>query len=745
MINKNVRAVLLFGLVLCFGVLIFGGYLMKKEMPPIPARVVTQSGEIVFTGEKVIEGQSYYYSRGGQHIGTIWGHGSYLAPDWSADYLHRLGLYSAARHLGFSGDRAESFTQGDYDALDAVRKAEVSARVALELRENRFDAGTGTLVLTESQADAFRALVKYYTALFRDGNDRMGLQPGIVTEDSQGFAVTSFFSWLAWAAVTNRPGLDYSYTTNWPYDPLVGNVPIPGTILWSILSVIFLIFAIGIVLYLYNRYIGAEEYVPDELPVFNEPAPTASQKVTLAFFLAAVLLFIAQIGMGSITAHYTVEGTKFFGLPISDILPYAAVRTWHLQLAVFWIATCFLAAGLFIGPFVGREPMHQAKMVTALLVAVVVVVVGALSGTWFSVMGFMGDQSFYLGHQGYEFIELGRVWQVLLIIGMIFWLVLVTRAILPAIRKEKDRGALTHLLLYSAVTIPLFYMAGLLYGKGSHLSVAEYWRWWVVHLWVEGFFEVFATVVLAFLLTRIGAVSEKLATTTVYLSITLYLGSGVIGTFHHLYWTGAPMPIIALGAVFSALEIVPLTLLGYEAAMNMRVVLKGGDNYAYKWPLYFFVAVAFWNLVGAGVFGFLINPPIVLYFIQGMNTTSLHAHTALFGVYGFLAIALMLFSVRHIIRRDSWSDSLLKWSFWGLNGGLALMTVLSLIPAGFYQFYYAVKYGTWYARSPEITTSEFIRISSWLRMVPDIIFSMGAFLLLAFLVRGIWLSFIKKT
>jgi nitric oxide reductase subunit B len=382
--------------------------------------------------------------------------------------------------------------------------------------------------------------------------------------------------------------------------------------------------------------------------------------------------------------------------------------------------------------------------VVILFGAIVVVVLGTLSGTWLSVAGVFGDQGFYLGHQGYEFIELGRVWQLLLVAGMLMWLVLVFRSIRPAVHEEKDNGGLTHMLLYSSITIPLFYMAGLLYGKGSHLSNAEYWRWWVVHLWVEGFFEVFATVVMAFLLSYIGAVGKKFALTTIHFTVFLYLGSGILGTFHHLFWAGAPASIIALGAVFSALEIVPLTLLGFEVVHNLRVIKSGGKEYAYKWPINFFISVAFWNLVGAGMFGFLINPPIVLYYAQGINTTPLHSHTALFGVYGMLAISLLLFSVRHIVSRASWSDKMLKISFWGLNGGLVLMAVFSLIPSGFYQLYFAVKYGLWFARSPEITSGPVLRAFAWARLIPDVIFSAGAVMLFLFLLRAVWLTFIKK-
>jgi nitric oxide reductase subunit B len=373
----------------------------------------------------------------------------------------------------------------------------------------------------------------------------------------------------------------------------------------------------------------------------------------------------------------------------------------------------------------------------ALLLFLVQAVLGSVTGHY-AVEGnkLFGNLSFLFGHQGYEYIELGRVWQIGLIVGMVGWLALVYRAIKPALKAEDDKGGLTHLLLYASVSIPLFYSVGLMYSPGTHISVADYWRWWVVHLWVENFFEVFATVALAFVLTRIGAVRQRAALSTVYLSIALYLGSGIVGTFHHLYFTGSPLFITALGATFSALEIVPLTMLGFEVYQNLEMAKKKGSE-AYRWPLYFFVAVAFWNAVGAGVLGFLINPPIVLYYAQGLNTTPIHSHGALFGVYGFLAIALMLFSVRHVVRQAAWSDRLLKWAFWGLNIGLAAMIVVSLLPAGIYQLAEAVQHGLWYARSPAVTGSPFIHTVTWMRIVPDLIFDVGAVALVAFLVRAI--------
>jgi nitric oxide reductase subunit B len=733
--SQKSRAILLFVVVACFTVLIFGGAQISKHKPPIPERVVSPTGEVVLTGEDIRLGQRQYLSRGGQQTGSIWGHCAYLAPDWSADALHRMGVATAGLVAGRPG-----LTQAELDALPPGEHGRVQAEVAAELRRNRYDEATETLTLSPGQAAAWPGLVDHYTRLFRDGSDAMSIPAGFIADPGDARALTAFFFWTAWAAGTNRPGETYSYTANFPHDPLVGNVALPSALVWSIASVVLLILGTAIAIYAYMKLREKDGAEHPTIAPFKEPRPTASQRAVLPYFAVAILLFIIQAALGSVTGHFAVEGNHLFGIDIGSLLPYAATRGWHLQLAVFWIATCWLATGLFIGPLVtgGHEPKGQKALVYTLLGALVVVVVGALAGTYLGVAGKLsGPNGWLVGHQGYEYIELGRVWQVALIAGMLLWLALVYRAIKPALAAEKDKGGLTHLLLYASVTIPLFYSVGLLYTPGTHIAVADYWRWWVVHLWVENFFEVFATVALAFILSKIGAVGEKSAQRATYFSILLYLGAGIVGTFHHLYFTGTPLFITALGATFSALEIVPLTLLGFEVHENLKLARSGGNVTPWKWPLYFFVAVAFWNAFGAGVLGFLINPPIVLYYAQGLNTTPIHSHGALFGVYGFLAIALMLFSMRNIVRTEAWSDKLLKIAFWGLNGGLAGMIVFSLLPAGIYQFAIGIEKGLWYARSPEVTGSAFIHAATWARLVPDVVFLGGALTLLVFVFRAI--------
>ncbi|MCA9750906.1 MAG: cbb3-type cytochrome c oxidase subunit I, partial [Gemmatimonadetes bacterium] len=386
----------------------------------------------------------------------------------------------------------------------------------------------------------------------------------------------------------------------------------------------------------------------------------------------------------------------------------------------------FLAAGLFLAPAVGgKEPRFQRLGVNVLFGALLVVVLGSLAGEWAAVRQLFDlDLSFWFGHQGYEYVDLGRVWQIALFIGLGLWLVLMLRALWPALtRKDESR---TVVLLFTAATvcIGMFYGAGFFYGAKTHLSVMEYWRWWVVHLWVEGFFEVFATAALAFLFARFGLVKPVHAGGAVIASSALFLLGGIPGTFHHLYFSGTPTPIMAIGATFSALEVVPLVLIGIEAFQTYRLQRAAPWMQRYRWPIRFFVGVAFWNLVGAGLFGFLINPPLALYYMQGLNTTPVHAHTALFGVYGLLSLGLVLMVARMMSRR-AWKEAHLAYAFWAMNLGLALMVGLSLLPIGLAQTWASVEHGLWYARSADFLQLPIINVLRWLRVLGDTVFLTG--------------------
>lgn len=732
------RLWILLGAVIFLTMFILGwfGKEVYRKVPPIPQLVETSDGTLLMSQDDILRGQQVWQSIGGQQVGSIWGHGAYQAPDWSADWLHREA--TALQDI-----LAEKYFRQSYAALDPVDQAAIKARLKGEMRNNTFDQESGTVMVSPERAEAMAKTAEHYLALFGDApelsdlRDSYALHEGAVPDLQRRQALASFFFWTSWAASTNRPAMEVTYTNNWPHEPLIDNNPTTANLVWSIVSVIVLLAGIGALVW-YKVFTDREEDNPRPAP--QDPLDlitlTPSMRAAAKYCLTVVALFVVQALLGGLLAHFTVEGNSFYGIDLGRYLPYSVARTWHIQLAVFWIATAFLAAGLFLAPAVGgREPRFQRLGVNVLFGALLVVVTGSLVGEWLSVKQFFSlDNSFLFGHQGYEYIDLGRFWQILLFVGLVLWLVLMLRGLWPALQQKGHRQQLVLLFAGASTAIGLFYGAGFFYGAKTHLTIMEYWRWWVVHLWVEGFFEVFATVALAFIFTQLGLIRALSATRAVLLSSAIYLFGGIPGTFHHLYFSGTPISITAVGATFSALEVVPLALIGYEAWETYQKSTAAAWMEKYKWPIRFFMGVAFWNLVGAGIFGFLINPPIALYYMQGLNTTPVHAHAALFGVYGLLSLGLVLLVMRRLFPEGVWNEKPLALAFWSMNGGLALMIVLSLLPIGLAQTWVSIEHGLWYARSAEFLQLPVLETFRWLRMVGDTIFLVGVFMLAYFVI-----------
>jgi len=730
---------IIFTIVIVASFLVLGifGVNIYHKAPPVPNQVATTDGRVLFTGQDIKDGQNVWQSIGGQEVGTIWGHGSYVAPDWTADWLHLESTYMLDK-------MAQQAFNTPYDKLPADQQAQLQSRLQNEIRKNTFNAEAGTITVSPLRAEAIAAVSKHYTGLFMNDpalnslRDAYSIPANSVKDATRMSKMNAFFFWASWACITNRPGSDVSYTNNWPPDKVIGNIPTSDLILWTGFSVIVLLFGIGVLVF-YHATNKEEEIDASQLPK-RDPllgiAATPSMKATLRYFWIVTILIVVQVLMGVITAHYGVEGNGFYGLSLANLIPYSVTRTWHVQLGIFWIATSWLATGLYIAPAVsGYEPKYQKLGVNFLFIALLIIVGGSIFGQWMGIMQKLGYvQNFWFGHQGYEYVDLGRFWQIFLFIGLWLWLALMYRALAPAIRsKAADRNLLIMFLLASTA-IALFYGAGLMWGRQTNLALAEYWRWWVVHLWVEGFFEVFATVVSAFLFVRMGLLEMRTASLSVIFSTIIFLAGGILGTFHHLYFSGTPTSVLALGATFSALEVVPLVLLGFEAYHNYLISKSASWVKAYKWPIYCFISVAFWNFLGAGIFGFVINPPIALYYMQGLNTTPVHGHTALFGVYGMLGIGLMLFVLKGLFSRHLWKDGIIKVAFWSINIGLLLMVTISILPVGFMQTVASVEKGMWYARSAEFMQQPILQTFRWLRVIGDTIFAVGAIALAIFVI-----------
>lgn len=720
-----------------FAVLIYYGTEIYRKAPPIPDKVISASGDIIFTGQDIKDGQNIWQSIGGHSVGTVWGHGAYQAPDWSADWLHKEAEYM----LNAASNLSDSLP---FDQLSSDKQASLTVLLQNEIRKNTYSPENGVLVISQMRAEAIESNSSFYSGLFMDNPDMDGhrdayaIPKNSIKDAERMRKMNAFFFWISWACVTERPGESISYTNNWPPEELVANKPTAALILWTGFSVIMLLAGIGLMTWYYARKRDEEsDEIPIKFPLSNT-IQTPSMKATLKYFWIVTALLLVQVLAGIITAHYTVEGQAFYGIPLAEWLPYSISRSWHIQIAIFWIATSWLATGLYYAPAIsGVEPKYQKLGVNFLFIALLVIVVGSLAGQWFGVMQRLGlVNNFWFGHQGYEYVELGRFWQIFLFVGLFIWLFLMGRAIYPAIVKKSENRNLLILFLISTIAIAAFYGAGLMWGRQTNLAIAEYWRWWVVHLWVEGFFEVFAAVVTAFLFVRMQIIKANTATLAVLFTTIVFLAGGILGTFHHLYFTGTPTAVMALGATFSALEVVPLVLMGFEAYDNLKISQNSGWIEKYKWPIYSFIAVAFWNLVGAGIFGFLINPPIALYYMQGLNTTPVHGHAALFGVYGMLGIGLMLFVLRDMDTKNTWNEKHLRFAFWSINIGLAAMVFISVLPVGLFQTVASVKHGLWYARSMEFMQQSHILTFKWLRMIGDTLFALGT-LSLAWFILGL--------
>ncbi|KRD46533.1 nitric oxide reductase large subunit [Acidovorax sp. Root275] len=729
-------------LIVTFSLLGYYGAEVYRTAPPIPAKIATAGGEVLFTHDSILDGQTAWQSVGGMQLGSIWGHGAYQAPDWTADWLHRELL----NWLDVAAERAHG---KPFAELDAAAQAVLRDRMKTEYRTNTYSPETGVATVSSVRADAIAMTALYYDQLFSDvpalhkTREHFAMKENTLPSAERRAQMTGFFFWTAWAAATERPGTTATYTNNWPHEPLIGNKPTAENMVWSVMSVVVMMAGVGFLVWGWSflrKHDEVEPTPPQHDPLSRVPL-TPSQRGLGKYLFLIVALFSFQVLLGGFTAHYTVEGQQFYGINVSQWFPYSLVRTWHIQSALFWIATGFLAAGLFLAPLIngGKDPAYQKLGVDILFWALVVVVVGSFTGNYLAIAQIMPPEwNFWLGHQGYEYVDLGRLWQIGKFTGIAFWLVLMLRGIVPALRTPGGDKNLLALLTASVVAIGLFYGAGFFYGERTHLSVMEYWRWWVVHLWVEGFFEVFATTALAFIFSTLGLVSVRMATTASLASASLFMLGGVPGTFHHLYFAGTTTPVMAVGAAFSALEVVPLVVLGHEAWEHWRLQHRTPWMARLRWPLMCFVAVAFWNMLGAGVFGFMINPPISLYYVQGLNTTPVHAHAALFGVYGFLALGFTLLVLRYIRPQLVFSERLMKTGFWWLNAGLVLMIATSLFPIALFQFHASVSEGLWYARGEEFMQQPFIQTLRWVRTFGDVVFIVGALAMAWQVVSGVF-------
>lgn len=746
---KRLVKVLLTILVIVFSILLVGGWYIFKNEAPRPIKIVDQQGHTLVTKGELVSGQAIYEKYGLTDYGSYLGNGSYLGPDYTAEALHHY-------LIGMRKYYAQDIYHKQLHKLNHVEIAVVKDKVMKEIRINRYSEKEDQLVLTPGQVYGLKYLQDYYKKEFVNNPKQVGLNENMIKQfQNDDYMVagnkiehlSQFFFWGAWLSSTDRPGKTFSYTNNWPYDVDAGNTLPSAGILWTAISVTLLIAGLAFIIYIQKRYefdMKPTYESERELPKIEVDSKiTDSQRKVGKYLVVVMLLFLVQILLGELLAHYYVEN-KFFGIEIQRLFPFNIAKTWHVQLVIFWVATTWLAAGIYIVPKVlGNEPKKQGVLVDILFWALIIVVMGSMIGEWSHILGWIDSHWWLFGHFGWEYIELGKFWQILFIVGMVLWVIILCRGFLPAIRNKvqvnHDKRHLLTLLFVGAIAIPLFYLASLFIMPNSHVTFADYWRWWIVHLWVEGIFEAFAVVLIGFLMVNMKLTTIETTIRALYFQLILLLGTGIVGMGHHYYWQGDHSIWLALGSCFSALEVVPLCLLIWEAYTHYRLYKKSDIAFPYKGTFIFLASTGLWNAIGAGALGFLINTPAVNYFEHGTQWTAAHAHGSMAGVYGMFSIAIALYVFKNITKKEFWTPKVEKWikiSCWALNVGLAGMVFVTLIPVGYIQLKDGLEDGYWHSRLTSFYEQPLVKAIMWGRMPWDIIFTVGVIILVVIFIRG---------
>lgn len=736
-------------LIIIFSVSITGvsmiGIHTYTEAPPIPD-YVSEKGEIIVSSSDILKGQAVFQKYALMEYGSMFGDGANRGSDYTAEALHLMSEYMNDYYKSRlnTGDNSEFTIKG---AQELVR---------LEIKTNSYQKNTNSVTLTESQIIALSSLQEYYRNVFTNPKFPGSFKPeGYIKDESDIKFLTTFFFWGAWVCGTERPGERYSYTHNWPFDPMAGNTPTSATMLWSIIGSLGLILGLGIVMYYYGKLDQLEDssytnkaqtfMTKQEIAEFK---PDKIQRSTYKFFYVAMLLFAFQVLSGILTVHDFVGFVNFFGFNISEVLPVTVTRSWHVQLSLLWISACWIGASFFMMALISPEqPKGQTKLINSIFWLTVLLTGGSLTGMLLGPTGLLSKTWYWLGHQGWEYVELGKIWQIMLGVVFVLWAISIYRGIKP-VMKLKQPWALPNWLVYTTFSIILLLISGFIATPQTNFVIADFWRWMVVHMWAEAFFEVFTTVLIGYFMVVMGLISRNAAIRVIYLATLLFLGSGLLGISHNFYWNAKPVGTMALGSVFSTLQVVPLVLLTLEAWRFSKLpkVLEKENNgnnqsqkqFGFNEVFLFLLAVNFWNFFGAGVLGFIINLPIANYYEHGTYLTVNHGHAALMGVYGNLALATVLFCSQLLIRSDWWKPRTLKIVFWSINIGLLLMVFLDLFPAGILQLKSVTENGLWYARSSAFIDSTAFQNLTWLRIIGGSIFTLGGVTpLVWFMVRSV--------
>ncbi len=686
---------------------------LAKEVPPLPQQVVSQSGEVLYTYDDIVEGKANFQQFDLMDHGSLLGMGAYLGPDYSTEFMHKRAvfLYDFYAQQKFGKNSAD---------LDKVELAAVKALTIIDMKDNTTLKEEKT-VYTNASAAAYKSNVKYITDFLVNGDRDRAWRGGIITE-AEAIKIAAFFDWSQLVASSLRPGTDRTWSNNWPSEPMIDQ-----DVQWiahavSLWEFLILWAATIVVLYFFYEYLIKKED-DDEL---EEPLVItklfSSQKKLLKYVPIVSLFFLLQAALGGYLAHIYSAPALDFIVP-QELLPFNIMRALHVNLAIIWVTIGWLVGGMLIAPLVSKEDLKFPWLVDVLWVALLIVGGGGLIGIYMGGMGMLRETWFWLGNEGRELLNLGRVWDIGLVGGLVMWFLMVY----SVIRKAKENNVFVGVIIWSAFGIATLYIAGMmpLAKIAPNFTIDDYYRWWVVHLWVELTFELFAAGVIAFLTVALGLVRRKTAEKIMFFELFLIMMSGTLGVGHHYWWQGLDEYWIAIGGITSALEPLPLALLMIEALKEQSNIKSKGAKFYFGAPFLWIAGSGFLNWYGAGFLGMVINTPTISYYSHGTQLIIPHGHAALLGAFGYIAIAFIYMVTRanSLAEGYKWSDTLNRVGFWLTTIGIIGFGVGPMF-LGMEQASIAHEFGYYAARLPDALD----HMSFWkeIRILPDLLIVAGA-------------------
>ncbi|WP_457649339.1 cbb3-type cytochrome c oxidase subunit I [Profundibacter sp.] len=387
-----------------------------------------------------------------------------------------------------------------------------------------------------------------------------------------------------------------------------------------------------------------------------------TQKIALAYFLVAMALFFVQVSMGLWAGWVYVSPNA-----LSELFPFNIVRMLHTNSLVVWLLTGFFGAAYFIIPEESENEIYSPKLAYLQLIILVIGTTGVVLTYTFNLF----EGNWLLGKEGREFLE-QPVWvKVGIVVAALIFLFNVTMTVLKG-----KKTAISNILLLGLWALALLFLFAF-YNPDNLALDKEYW-WYVIHLWVEGVWELIMASILAFLMLKLTGVDREIVEKWLYIIVATALFSGLLGTGHHYYWIGTPAYWQWIGSIFSSLEVIP-----FFAMMSFAFIMvwKGRRDHPNKAALLWSLGCAVLAFFGAGVWGFLHTLHGVNYYTHGTQITAAHGHLAFFGAYVSLNLAMFTYAMPILLKRDPYNQVLNMASFWLMSGGMVFMT-FSLTFAG---------------------------------------------------------------